>query len=68
MLINQVIEPLLGRFPSVEGEQGFADGRLHSFRHYFASMCALNPQLTMHWLGHQDSAMVRHYFHLHAAE
>jgi integrase len=71
-LINQVIEPLLVRFPSVEGEQGFADGRLHSFRHYFASMCALNPELTervtMHWLGHQDSAMVRHYFHLHNAE
>lgn len=72
VLIKQVIEPLLVRFPSVEGEQGFADGRLHSFRHYFASMCALNPELTervtMHWLGHQDSAMVRHYFHLHNAE
>jgi integrase len=71
-LIENVIEPLLNRFPSAKGEQGFADGRLHSFRHYFASMCALDPELTervtMHWLGHQDSAMVRHYFHLHNAE
>jgi integrase len=71
-LIKKVIKPLAPRFPSNHGEQGFADGRLHSFRHYFASMCAMNPHLTervaMLWLGHQDSAMVRHYFHLHDAE
>jgi hypothetical protein len=50
---------------------GFKDGRLHSFRHYFASMCAMRgvpERVAMEWLGHKDSEMVRHYFHLHDAE
>jgi integrase len=71
ILVREVIKPLIGKFPSSSEEQGFKDGRLHSFRHYFASTCALNgvsERVAMQWLGHQDSDMVRHYFHLHDAE
>lgn len=53
------------------GERGFADGRLHSFRHYFASRCANDgapERMVMEWLGHKDSDMVRHYYHLHDDE
>ena len=42
-------------------------GRLHSFRHYFCSECAngnVPMQMVMDWLGHQDSRMVRYYYHL----
>jgi integrase len=41
-------------------------GRLHSFRHYFCSECAngnVPMQMVMDWLGHQDSRMVRYYYH-----
>jgi integrase len=71
IFIAEVIEPLKERFPSAEDELGFKDGRLHSFRHYFASMCAMRgvpERVAMEWLGHKDSEMVRHYFHLHDAE
>lgn len=71
ILIREVLTPLAKRFTAVEGEKGFADGRLHSFRHYFASMCAnrgVPERVTMEWLGHADSAMVRHYYHLHDTE
>lgn len=70
-LVNQVLRPLQARFPSEDGETGFKDGRLHSFRHFFCSECCNDgvPQQTvMLWLGHQSSAMVRHYFHLHDRE
>jgi integrase len=71
VLIREVIKPLAPQFPSPADEQGFKDGRLHSFRHYFVSMCANNnipERVTMEWLGHQDSEMVRHYYHLHDEE
>ena len=70
-LIREVLVPLADRFPSPEDEVGFEDGRLHSFRHYFCSMCANNnvpEQLVMEWLGHQESKMVRHYYHAHNEE
>jgi integrase len=70
-LIREVIEPLASKFPSPADEKGFKDGRLHSFRHYFVSTCANNnvpERVTMEWLGHQDSEMVRHYYHLHDDE
>jgi integrase len=70
-LINEVLVPLAGEFPTVEGEIGFGNGRLHSFRHYFCSTCAntgVPEQVVMQWLGHRDSAMVRHYYHLHDDE
>jgi integrase len=71
ILTREVIQPLSSRFPRREGLKSFADGRLHSFRHYFASMCANQgtaERIAMEWLGHADSEMVRHYYHLHDDE
>lgn len=71
-LVREVLTPLAERFPTPEGEVGFAQGRLHSFRHFFCSLCASTPGVTqwvvMRWLGHRDSKMVEHYFHLHDDE
>jgi integrase len=71
VLIRDVLTCLKDRFPAAAGEVGFADGRLHSFRHYFCSTCAnrsVPEQVVMEWLGHRDSKMVRHYYHLHDDE
>jgi integrase len=71
VLIRKVLKPLAGRFPTAEGEVGFADGRLHSFRHFFCSLCAnrgVPQRVVMRWLGHKDSRMVEHYYHLHDEE
>ena len=71
ILVREVIEPLMERFPTSEGERGFMHGRLHSFRHYFCSTCANNSvpeRMVMDWLGHADSEMIRHYYHLHDEE
>ncbi len=70
-LIREVLAPLSEHFPTPPGQVGFADGRLHSFRHYHCSACAnrgVPEQVVMEWLGHRDSAMVRHYYHLHDDE
>lgn len=67
VLIRDVLNLLEGRFPSSSDTVGFKDGRLHSFRHFFCSKCANSgvPELmVMEWLGHADSAMVRHYYHM----
>ena len=67
----KVLTPLAEKFSTPEGEIGFKDGRLHSFRHYFCSVCAntgVPEQVVMQWLGHRDSQMVRHYYHLHDEE
>jgi integrase len=67
LLIRDVLEPLKEKFPATGGAQGFADGRLHSFRHYFCSTCAdrgVPERMLMAWLGHADSEMVRHYYHM----
>ena len=34
ILVREAIEPLTERFPIPEGEQGFCDARLHSFRYH----------------------------------
>ncbi len=71
VFIREVIEPLQGQFPTPEGSKGFKDGRLHSFRHAYCSQCAnsnVPERMVMHWLGHQDSTMIRHYYHLHDEE
>lgn len=68
LLIRYVLEPLAEKFPAITGQRGFGDGRLHSFRHYFCSTCAndgVREQMLMEWLGHRNSEMVRHYYHLH---
>lgn len=69
--MREVLTPLSSHFPSPDGKPGFRDGRLLSFRHYFCSTCAnggASEAAVMHWLGHRDSQMVRHYYHLHNAE
>ncbi|QDU79666.1 site-specific tyrosine recombinase XerC [Polystyrenella longa] len=71
LLIKKVLTPLNDQFPTADGEIGFRDGRLHSFRHYFCSQCAnqgVSEFMLRDWLGHADSEMVRHYYHLHNAE
>ncbi|HEY7422864.1 MAG TPA: tyrosine-type recombinase/integrase [Gemmataceae bacterium] len=71
ILIREVLEPLAGQFPAAPGEKGFKDGRLHSFRHRFCSWCAnrrVPEQVSITWLGHRDSKMVRRYYHLHREE
>ena len=71
ILIRDVLKPLESKFPTAEGEKGFKDGRLHSFRHAFCSTCANNgvpERMLMEWLGHADSKMVRWYYHLHDEE
>jgi integrase len=71
ILINAVLEPLKNTFPAEAGEQGFVNGRLHSFRHFFCSQCAnsgVPERVLQDWLGHADAAMVRRYYHLDAQE
>ena len=71
ILVRDVIKPLTKKFPHREDEIGFADGRLHSFRHYFCSTCAnsgIPENMVMRWLGHRSSEMGQHYYHLHDAE
>ncbi|MEO7319751.1 MAG: site-specific integrase [Chthoniobacteraceae bacterium] len=67
ILKRDVLTPLSKRFPK-RGAKELIDGRLHSFRHYFCSTCAnagTPEHVLMNWLGHRDSQMVRHYFHMH---
>jgi integrase len=71
VLVRDVLKALAKQFPTPKGEVGFADGRLHSFRHFFCSLCAnrgVSQRVVMRWLGHQDSRMVEHYYHLHDDE
>ena len=71
ILIKKVIKPLKERFPTPSGDIGFEHGRLHSFRHFFCSAAAsggIPVAVLMVWLGHQDSGMVRHYYHLYDVE
>ena len=71
VLIRDVLVPLADRFPTPSCEVGFADGRLHNFRHFFCSLCAnrgVPQRVVMRWLGHKESRMVEHYYHLHDDE
>jgi integrase len=67
ILIREVITPLMPKFPDTADGGGVSTARLHSFRHYFCSTAAdggIPEQIIMKWLGHKDSRMVRHYYHL----
>lgn len=71
VLIDAVLTPLKSKFPGEPGFRSFANGRLHSFRHFFCSKCAsdgIAEQVVMKWLGHTSSRMVQHYYHLHDDE
>ena len=60
------VKPLAKRFPRVGDEPAFEDGRVHSFRHYFCSICAdsgVSEQMLMTWLGHKNSDMIKRYYH-----
>ncbi len=64
---SHVLEKLTKSFPTTAEQRGITAGRLHSFRHYFCSMSAnqgIPDQVLMTWLGHADSEMIRHYYHL----
>lgn len=68
ILIRDVLTPLASLFPVSDDQRNLLSGRLHSFRHYFCSYCANNgisEPVVMKWMVHQDSEMVRHYYHLH---
>lgn len=67
VLVRDVLTPLSSRFPTPDGEIGFQDGRLHSFRHYFVSEAfrqGVTEAQIMDWVGHRDSEMVKLYRHL----
>lgn len=69
--VESVIKPLAPEFPATDGSRGFADGRLHSFRRFFCSVCCnenVSGRTVMDWLGHSDSEMIRRYYHLHDDE
>jgi hypothetical protein len=71
VLIREVLKTMAGRFPKPEGEVGFGDGRLHSFRHFFCSLSTnrrIPQQVVIRWLGHEDCRMVEHYYHKHDDE
>ncbi len=68
---NRLVQTVLPAVAKAFQNRGMATqiekGRLHSFRHYFCSECASHiPDMlmVMNWLGHKDSKMVRHYYHL----
>ena len=69
-LLKKVIEPLADQFPSEPGKEGFKDGRLHSFRHFFCSLCiedGVSIPFLMDWLGHRESDMVQYYTRIRPA-
>jgi integrase len=71
VLTREVLAPLAETFPAVADAPGIAAGRLHSFRHFFCSMSANNgvpEQMLMAFLGHRDSEMIRHYYHMQQDE
>ena len=71
VLKREVLTPLAKTFPAVGGAPGISNGRVHSFRHFFCSMSADNgvpEQMLMAFLGHRDSAMIRHYYHMQQDE
>jgi integrase len=68
MIDRKTAVGLWSKFPGEPDQPSFVDGRLHSCRHFLCRKCARDrvpEQTVMLWLGHRDSKMVRHYYHLH---
>ena len=66
-LKKELLEGVKEQFPSADGEIGFQNGRLHSFRHFFVSECfrqGVPEDRIRDWVGHQDSRMLNRYRHL----
>ncbi len=65
---------LLKRFKRLCKRLGFADwkkAKLHTFRHFFASVCARNNvsyKFALRWMGHGSSDVLDLYFHMHDRE
>lgn len=62
---------LLACFKRDRKALGIGKGTLHTFRHFFISMCAANgvpPTTCMSWVGHRDLDTLLHYYHLHEDE
>ncbi|MCC7422446.1 MAG: site-specific integrase [Planctomycetaceae bacterium] len=69
--VERVIKPLSSAFPTVVGQIGFENGRLHSFRPYFVSQSLLNGASEgeiRDWIGHADTGLIDLYRHLTADE
>ncbi len=67
IFVREVLTPLSSQFPGVRGQVGFADGRLHSFRHFFLSRAFAEGATEAEnktWVGHRDSRVVELYRHL----
>jgi integrase len=67
VLKRDIIGPLKTKFPTPAGEIGFADGGVHSFRHYFVTEALLGGATegeVRDWVGHRDSRIVERYRHL----
>jgi integrase len=67
VLQRDVIGPLKVKFATPAGEIGFADGCVHSFRHYFVTEAFVGGATEaeiMDWVGHRNSRIVRRYRHL----
>ncbi|NOZ20115.1 MAG: site-specific integrase [Planctomycetes bacterium] len=57
----------LSRLKTILKRLDIPEGHLHTFRHYFISMCATggtSPTTIMEWVGHGSLDMVLRYFHL----
>lgn len=70
-LINNVLESIAKDAGESMAATAFRELRPHGLRHFFCSLCAnrgVPEQLVMRWLGHRDSRMVRHYYHVHDQE
>jgi len=71
VLRREVLPALADRFPGQDGKPGILAGCVHSFRHFFVSFVANSgiPQQTlMAWVGHRESSMILHYYHLQEKE
>ena len=67
MLIRDVLPSLAAKFPANGDDAGIRAGRLHFFCSWSADS-GTPEQMLMVWLGHRESEMIRHYYHLRQDE
>jgi integrase len=66
-LKRDVIAQLAQKVPTPKNQVGFADCRVHSFRHFFVSQAFLGGASEgeiRQWVGHTDSRIIERYRHL----
>jgi integrase len=62
---------LLEKLKAILRKVGIAEGKLHSFRHFFISHCAnqgVPPTIVMKWVGHSELRMITRYYELRQDE